>query len=174
MSGLVDKISASRGSFEKLMEAIPGYKGYKDKEIRREADRILRETLARRYEEQWSRLADIQKRLLATGGIEWLDDVAAAAVKLRGFIDKLRTAALGYGGLFDAVRVDEAQLDKLYAFDNALADGVAQVSGTIDQIEQAIAGTQGALSIPDAIKHLDDQCRYLVNTFEQRKEVLTS
>ncbi len=174
MSGLLDKISASRGGLEKLVSSIPGYKGYKEKEMRREADRILRETLARRYEEQWSRLSGVQKQLMSSGGIEYLDDVASAAVKLRGFIDKLRTAALGYGGVFDAIKVKEAELDKLYAFDNALADGVAQVSGTIDGIEAAIAGSQGALSVPEAIKHLDDQCRYLVTTFDQRKEVLTS
>ncbi len=174
MSGLLDKITQGRGGLEKLADSIPGYKGYKQKEMRREADRILRETLARKYEEQWSRLSGIQKQLLSAGGIEYLDDVASAATKLRGFIDKLKTAALGYGGVFDAIKVDEVQLDKLYAFDNALADGVAQVSGTIDGIEAAISGTQGALPVPQAIKHLDDQCRYLVNTFEQRKEVLLS
>jgi hypothetical protein len=171
MSELVNKISESRGGLEKLVGSIPGYKGYKEKEMRREADRLLRETLARKYEEQWSRLSGVQKQLMGAGGIEFVDDVEGAAVKLRGFIDKLRTAAMGYGGLFDAVRVDEAQLDKLYAFDNALNDGVLQISGTIDGIEAAMAAGQG---IPDAIKRFDDQCRYLVTTFEQRKEVLIS
>jgi hypothetical protein len=77
---------------------------------------------------------------------------------------------MGYGGIFDAVRVDEAQLDKLYAFDNALADGVTQISGTIDGIDAAAAAKQG---VPEAISRFDDQCRYLVTSFEQRKEVLT-
>jgi len=170
MSGLFDKISQSRGGLEKLVGSIPGYKGYKDKEMRREADRLLRETLARKYEEQWARLNGVQKRLLSSGGIEYLDDVESAANKLRGFIDKLKTAAMGYGGLFSAVRVDEAQLDKLYAFDNALADGVTQISGTIDGIDAAAVAKQG---VPEAISRFDDQCRYLVTTFEQRKQVLT-
>ena len=171
MSDLLGKISSTRGGLEKLVASIPGYKGYKEKEMRREADRLLRETLARKYEEQWTRLNGVQKRLLASGGIEYLDDVESAANKLRGFIDKLKTAAMGYGGIFDAVRVDEVQLDKLYAFDNSLADGVTQISGTIDMIDTAIASKQG---IPEAIERFDDQCRYLVTTFEQRKEVLTS
>jgi hypothetical protein len=171
MSGLVDKISPSRGGLEKLVGSIPGYQGYKEKEMRREADRLLRDTLARKYEEQWSRLSGVQKRLMSAGGIEFTDDLESAAVKLRGFIDKLKTAAMGYGGVFDAVKVKEDTLDKLYAFDNALADGLTQISGTIDAIDAAIAAKQG---VPEAIGRFDDQCRYLVTTFEQRKEVLIS
>jgi hypothetical protein len=67
--------------------------------------------------------------------------------------------------------VAEAALDKLYAFDNALADGITQISGTIDAMDAAIAAKQG---VPEAISRFDDQCRYLVTTFEQRKDVLTS
>ena len=171
MSDLLSKISESRGGLEKLVASIPGYKGYKEKEMRREADRLLRETLARKYEEQWSRLNGVQKRLLGSGGIEYLDDVESAAIKLRGFIDKLRTAAMGYGGIFDAVKVKEAQLDQLYQFDSALNDGILQISGTIDAIDAAIVAKQG---VPEAISRFDDQCRYLVTTFEQRKHVLTS
>ncbi len=171
MSDLLSKVSGGLGGLEKLVASIPGYKGYKEKEMRREADRLLRETLARKYEEQWSRLNGVQKRLLGSGGIEYLDDVESAAIKLRGFIDKLRTAAMGYGGIFDAVKVKEAQLDQLYQFDNALNDGILQISGTIDAMDAAIVAKQG---VPEAIGHFDDQCRYLVTTFEQRKEVLTS
>ena len=171
MSDLLSKISTTRGGLEKLVGSIPGYKGYKEKEMRREADRILRETLARKYEEQWSRLNGVQKRLLSSGGIEYMDDVEGAATKLRGFIDKLKTAAMGYSGFFDAVKVKEDALDKLYQFDNALSDGILQISGTIDAIDAAIAAKQG---VPEAISRFDDQCRYLVTTFEQRKEVLTS
>ena len=171
MSDLLSKISETRGGLEKLVGSIPGYKGYKEKEMRREADRLLRDTLARKYEEQWSRLNGVQKRLLSSGGIESMDDVESAATKLRGFIDKLKTAAMGYGGIFDAVQVKEAQLDQLYQFDNALNDGILQISGTIDGIDAAITAKQG---VPEAISRFDDQCRYLVTTFEQRKQVLTS
>ena len=171
MSELLDKISGSRGKLENLVSSIPGYKGYKEKEMRREADRLLRETLARKYEEQWSRLSGVQKRLMSAGGIEFTDDLEGAAVKLRGFIDKLKTAAMGYSGFFDAVKVKEDALDKLYDFDNALNDGLLQISGTIDAIEAAVAAKQG---IPEAISRFDDQCRYLVTTLKQRKEVLTS
>jgi len=171
MSDLLGKISGTRGGLEKLVGSIPGYKGYKEKEMRREADRLLRETLARKYEEQWARLNGVQKRLLSSGGIEYLDEVESAATKLRGFIDKLKTAAMGYSGFFDAVKVKEDALDKLYQFDNALSDGLLQISGTIDAIDAAIAAKQG---VPEAISHFDDQCGYLVTTFEQRKQVLTS
>jgi len=170
MGDLLSKVSESRGGLEKLIGSIPGYKGYKEKEMRREADRILRETLARRYEEQWSRFSGVQKRLIGAGYVEFMGAAESAAVKLRGFIDKLKTASMGYGGLFDAIRVKEEQLDKLYAFDSALADGVTQVAAIIDGIDSAITSKQG---VPEAIQRLDAQCRQLVETFERRREVLT-
>ena len=37
-----DKIRGEMGLMEKIMRYIPGYRGYKEKEIRRESDRLIR------------------------------------------------------------------------------------------------------------------------------------
>lgn len=46
-----ERVTASRNALERVMGVIPGYHGYKEKEIRREADKLLRIHLARRFEE---------------------------------------------------------------------------------------------------------------------------
>ena len=46
-SSLYDQIISQRGSVENLMAKIPGFKGYHDKQARRQADTILRQHLAR-------------------------------------------------------------------------------------------------------------------------------
>jgi hypothetical protein len=51
------------GRFEALVAKIPGYKGYKEKEMRREADALLRQHLAGKFGEQ-SRAGDIASQLL--------------------------------------------------------------------------------------------------------------
>ena len=38
-----------------------------------------------------------------------MDDVDDAIVKLQTLIDRVKTASYGYAGLFDAVRIKEAQ-----------------------------------------------------------------
>jgi hypothetical protein len=44
MSGkdYMGKVKGERGLLEKIMGYIPGYKGYKEKELRRESDRLVR------------------------------------------------------------------------------------------------------------------------------------
>ena len=37
MAGIDDRIEESKNWFERMAEHVPGYKGYKDKELRREA-----------------------------------------------------------------------------------------------------------------------------------------
>ena len=49
---LLATVESSLGGFEKLMRKIPGYHGYKEKELRREADKLLRLELASQFDEQ--------------------------------------------------------------------------------------------------------------------------
>ena len=49
---LTELVKASQNKFEKLVSGIPGYKGYKQKEQRREADKLLRLQIARQFEQQ--------------------------------------------------------------------------------------------------------------------------
>ncbi len=52
------KISDSVGKFEELAGKVPGYKGYKQKELRREADRLLRTTLAQQLSDLRVKLSE--------------------------------------------------------------------------------------------------------------------
>ena len=143
MTDLFDQISGDRGRIESFLGNIPGYKGYKEKEMRREADKLLRDALARRLEEQWRRLPGVQKQLLNSGQILWLDDIEGATMQLQTFIDRLRTASYGYAGFFDAVRIKEDELDQLYDFDMSLNDEVDQIAAAVDQLTEAATSNEG-------------------------------
>jgi len=107
MADLFKRITDSRNLIEKIVAYIPGFKGYVDRNARRDADKLLRETVATRFEQQWSRLSGIQRDLVGQGSIEIVDDVEAAVVKLRTLADRVRTASYGYAGFFDAIKVNE-------------------------------------------------------------------
>jgi hypothetical protein len=167
---LYDQISGDRGGIESFMGKIPGYKGYKEKEMRREADKLLRDVLARRLEEQWRRLPDIQKQLLSSGQIQWLDDIEGATMKLQTLIDRIKTATYGYAGFFDAVRVKEDELDQLYNFDMALDEEVDQITAAIDELGVTVMSKDG---VGEAITHLTATVSAANETFSRRKDVLT-
>ena len=154
MSDLFEKVTNAQDIFKNLASKIPGFGGYVERQNRRAADKLLRETVANRYEELYSRASALQAELVSGGMISQVDDMEKAVIKIRTFIDKISKAAYGASGLFDAVKINEEELAKLYAFDNAfLADEAA---------------------LPAAIRNLTTLAREAVTTFEKRGEVITS
>ena len=170
MDDLFSKIQDEHNLLEKLADKIPGFGGYLKEEQRRTADKMLRETLAGRYEEQWQRVSAIQRRMVEEAMFDHIDNMESAAVKLRTFIDGMKTAAYGYGSLFDAVKVNDAELQKLYAYDYTLLEGVSKVATAVDHVEASL----GADGLPAAIRNLQTVAAECVTMFDRRKEVLTS
>lgn len=121
-------------ALERLEDTIPGFKGYKEKELRRQSDRLLREGLMRQYQDQKNRIGEAESALMAAGKVAGLARLETVNLKLQLLIDHLRTGATGYAGLFDAVKIREPELDRVYQFDMALGEGVGKIRGIIDQI----------------------------------------
>lgn len=166
---LREKVTEALGGLEQLVAKIPGYKGYKKKEMRREADKLLREHLARQFEEQRRRIADLQKQLISSKQVTLLDDLEGGVMKLQILIDRLKTASYGYAGFFDAVKVKEKQLDALYDFDNALVDEVPKVADAINKASEAIVAKEGAV---EAIADLVNTIQGVNDTFSKRQDVI--
>lgn len=170
MADPYEKITQARGILANLASHVPGFSGYLERSTRREADRLLRETVAQRYQSQGDRISEIQRRLVGSGEIERLDDLESAAVKLRAFIDQVRTAPVGYAGFFDAVKVDEAALARLYAFDQSLLEGEGELSGAIDDVAEAV----GTEDLAPSIIQMTRLVQVLNETFDKRRQVLTA
>ena len=100
MSDLFDRVTSEGDIFKKILSKLPVFSGYFERQNRRAADKLMRETIANRFDEQWKRISSVQRSLISEGAIEYIDDLEAAAVKLRQFIDRVRTASYGYAGFF--------------------------------------------------------------------------
>ncbi|MBN1305395.1 MAG: hypothetical protein JXA13_13235 [Anaerolineales bacterium] len=170
MSDLYERVTNDQDIFKKLASKIPGFSGYVDRQNRRAADKLLRETVAGAFEKLWKRASDLQVDLVNEGKIEFVDDMEKAAIQLRTFIDKIRTAAYGYSGFFDAVKVNEEELAQLYAFDAAFFDVGDQIAGALDNVEASLGDPDG---LPAAIRHLITLAREATQTFDHRSEAIT-
>jgi len=168
MTDPLEKITEGKDLLGKIRNTLSGFLGYLKRENRREADKLLRQTIAQRYEEQWARVSALQRELIAAGQIQVIDDLEAAAIKMRTFADRVKSAAYGYAGFFDAVRVNEDELARLYAFDMALLDNVANLARAVDNVEASI-GSEG---LPAAIRHLVKLSQEAIETYDRRKEVI--
>ena len=157
----------------KIAGIVPGYKGYVDRERRRDADRLLRTELARKYQAELTRLKRVQQGLLRTGDLNAIGEIDGISGRLQRFIDRLQNATYGYTGLFAAIKVEGEELDQIYAFDMALASGVDTLSGAIGALESATEGdAKGGAS--SAIAQLSTVVNDLNDRFDQRADLLTS
>ncbi len=168
MTDPLGKITEGKDLVGKIRNFIAGFVGYVDRENRREADKMVRETVAMRYEEQWARVAELQRQLVSEGNLEQVDDLEAASVKLRTFVDRVKGAAYGYAGFFDALRINESELDKLYAFDTALLENVGKLSAALDNVSASI-GTDG---LPAATRNLVSLAQESIDTYNRREEAM--
>ena len=167
----VNAANERMGAIERLLKGLPGIRGYVDKEMRRDADKRLRDLIAQELEAQKQQLLSIQNTLLENQGMLWLDNVDRSVQKLLTLIDRIRTASYGYAGLFDPVRIREEQLDALHRFDQAIAERVVDVRMAISALGQAV-NENG--DIGSQIRKLTDLLAELNTLYLKRHEAILS
>ena len=166
---LIEKAKEAQGSLERAIAGLPGLKGYKEKEQRREADKQVRDLLARDLDEQRKRLSSLQVALLDAGGLQWVDDVERVVSKLQTLIDRIKTASYGYAPLFDDVKVKESQLDALVQFDQEMATRVNALQAEIDKLAEAVNTKNG---IGEAATFLSSYVAELNTAWDHRRDVI--
>jgi hypothetical protein len=129
MDPILDKARAAQNALERLMNAIPGFKGYRERELRRDADRLQREYLAARLDDVKKALNHIAAALTRSGDLATINDVETARKRIDRVANRIRYAERGYSGFFDAVKVDEGMLGRVYQFDMGLIEDVDGIRG---------------------------------------------
>lgn len=165
----MEQAKASMGALERLFKGLPGISGYVDKELRRDADKRLRELIAGQLNEQNQRLIAVQKQLLSNGGLRGLADIDQVIQKLQTLTDRIRTASYGYAGLFDAVKIGEVQLTALHQFDTALATEVTKISDGVTHLESAVTNKE---AVQPLLQELAGAVTAMDTLFTRRREAV--
>ena len=136
MADVRDVILDQRNWLERLVQRIPGFRGYYGNENRREADRALREFAARRLEAVVSQLHDANKR----APLEQLQERRELITLVEQTRNELRFADQGYAGFFSEIKWDrEELLDAVYAKDEEIVESVIALSVTIESGDWTVA-----------------------------------
>lgn len=170
MDDLLNQAKDQMDLFERVMHGVPGVKGYKEKELRRESDKTYRQLVAKQLDDQKARLDSLQADLARAGQLGLMDDLEQAGKKLQRLADRVRTASYGYAPLFDLVKVKEEQLDALMQYDQAMLQDVERISGIIDKLStmQGLPESEWMESIRELTTTLDQ----LNTDFNHREEVI--
>jgi hypothetical protein len=164
---LVEKIKGEQNLLERVASAIPGFKGYREKERRREADKIGREHMAARLEQAKKSLDVLSANASRIGALDAINDIETARKRLDKVAARIRYADRGYAGFFDAVKIDEGVLERVYQFDLALLTGVEEARGAAQAAEVAAGG------VGPALRELIGRLDALDSALADREQILT-
>lgn len=167
----VEAAKANQGALERLFTGLPGIRTYADKELRRDADKRLREQIALQLTEQKLQLISLQQRLLQVKGLPQVDSVNRLVQRLQTLADRVRSASYGYAGLFDAVKIREEQLAALHRFDVGLA---AQIGALADTVTTATTALPDEAALAAALTKVETMIATLTTYFSQRQAAVTT
>jgi len=167
----LQRITESDRLLEKIMLAVPGFSGYKKKEQRREADKIIRNFLYSKLQEARNALQDIYSLLAESEQTDYLRSVDRLMAVFDRVSEKVNHASYGYHGFFDAVKIEEPDLDRMIEFDTQLADGARGLAERVRGLKTQVLAKKFATLGQDA-DALRNAVEEFEKTFDERKDVI--
>ncbi len=126
----------NRGALETLLRQIPGFRGYLEKEYRRDSDALQRAWLADQIQRSKRSLDHLARHLADAARIDEIGPVDRIRGQLDKLIGRIRGAMQGYSGFFDLVQVDEDLLDRIYHHDAMLLEQVRDLTEAVEALPE--------------------------------------
>ncbi len=156
---------------ERIAAFIPGFRGYKEKELRRESDKLIRNHLNLKLSTAKADLKTIAQKLSDRRYFDVLTDMDRLGAKMDRVVEKVNHASYGYTGFFDAVKVKEDSLDRMIDFDSKLIDEITSFAADVDAFKAELASGE-TKNMKTRIQNLTDKLEGFEGTFDKRGEVI--
>jgi len=147
-----EEVRGERSLLEKIMGYVPGYHGYKEKELRRESDRLVRMDVVNRLKDAKTvfrrRFADpaaVQK--LGEGSYKF----DALTYRLDRVTQRIDRAVAGYAGMFDAIKVKEDKLEAVIQHDMSLIEKAESIKEDVEKVASIEPGTDDWKTAMDTV-----------------------
>ncbi|MFX1562935.1 MAG: hypothetical protein ACFFDP_06475 [Promethearchaeota archaeon] len=167
---IMEKVDDERTLTQKIMKLIPGWRGYRIKEERRNADRILRDQLCSRLRSSQDVIEDIRRAVVEAeleGAYTTIESLGSRTERL---ISQIEHADYGYRPFFDAIKIKEDDLLNMLKFDTWFVEVVQE----FDQIANDVLN-----SVEDApetamkqIKELRRMVTDMLSKWKNRTDVI--
>lgn len=153
---------------ERIALYIPIYKGYKEKNLRREEDRAIRTEVSRVLERAKLDLVTIQRAVV--NDLDLMRDTERIRSKADRYYIDVKKAVNGYSSFHTAVKIMESELDALISWDARLIDdAVALKTETTELVERIDAG-ETDIKVP--LRELEKTIDQLISDYNERETVM--
>lgn len=163
-----DKIKSQTRLVEKIGLVIPGYRGYKLRELRREADKLVRRYMYRELTLTRDDLRVTFQRLVDNKVTEAYQEID----RLDAISSQINYASYGYAGFFDSVKVNEDALDRMTDYDMKLVDNVKSLSEEIKKLKDDVYNGYFG-NVMNNIKNIRGMVDSTDNLMNNRKNVIS-
>jgi hypothetical protein len=160
----------NRGIFERICLWIPGYRGYRQKNIRRDVDKEIRSEVARSIEECKSFLAEIQRGVVENGDIQMAKTVERVRVKTDTYLKNIESAEAGYSGIWEATKTLEDELEAVMEWDAKLLESAYDLKKLLKMTWSKVDG--GSVDIKSDIREIERFLQDLDEGLGTRMKVL--
>jgi hypothetical protein len=110
--------------FDKIGSLIPGYKGYADRDGRRNCDKILRDSISAQLSESEKNIYSQMKEALKIKDKSKMNELEEVRKETNTFLSKVKFAPYGATGFFSDNQIKEDELFSIYQYDFDLAESV--------------------------------------------------
>ena len=156
---------------ERIVAAIPGFRGYKEKELRRESDKLIRNHLHYKLSNIKDDLKAVFQKISDRRYFDVTTDMDRLMAKVDRITEKVNHASYGYSGFFDVIKITEPNLDRMIDFDNNLVAEAESLAVDVDAFKAELAGGE-TKSLKDRIRSITDKVEAFEDTFDKRAEVI--
>lgn len=164
MKDLRKEIDNGENLYQRLIEKIPGFEGYFEREKRRTADKLLRQYLADRLRKAKDILLSKGNELLKQKDFETLGELNDLIKRFQFVIDKIEYAPHGYSGFFGAIKVNSEVLNELYSIDASLVT-------LIEDAEKIVSDE--TKTVKERISIMRDKLKAFEGVINKRNETLS-
>jgi hypothetical protein len=170
VSEVFESVKRERTLIEKILSVFPGYKGYKEKELLRETDKLIRNVVFRNMKEISERIRTLYREALNISSLsQETHQLEKLSMRSDALAEKIHHATYGYSPLMHVIKIDEKALLRLMEFDAGLADNINKLKEVVKNMEGELAFHKLSL---ESIRKIESIISILENTFNKRSEVL--
>lgn len=155
---VMDASKENRGIFERICLWIPGYRGYRQKNIRRDVDKEVRAQVARTIEESKTVLSAIQRGVVELGDIQMAKTVERIRVKTDTYLKNIESAEAGYSGIWEVTKTKEGELEAVMEWDAKLIESGQDLKKLLNSIMDKVDSGSSDIKadIREVERFLDD------------------
>ena len=166
-----EEVKSRTNFLERIEMLIPGFRGYKLKELRREADKLLRNYIYRQLNLSERGLKEVYQKLVDNKFTDLWTDMDRLVTRFDTVAAQINRSSYGYSGFFDAVKINEKELDAMLDFDSKLVEKIRELDDKAKAFKSEVLNGRYE-NIRSHIREINSDLNMLTTLHNERKDVI--